>query len=202
MDKVVYYAVTFVESILGIFGVRALYEQPRYAVVERLDRGVEIRRYDERLAVETDARGQGDGEAFGRLFRYITGANDKAGRIAMTAPVEAGGQRIAMTVPVEQGTGGTMRFFLPRTVAEAGAPVPTEPGVRLVKVPPERIAALQFSGRLTPQSRAEQERILTEVLAAASRRPDGPPFFMGYDPPFSIPFLRRNEVAVRLVGQQ
>ncbi|MGX7706816.1 SOUL family heme-binding protein [Methylobacterium sp. Gmos1] len=200
MDKILYYAVTLVESVLGVFGIRSFYDQPRYAVVERLDRGVEIRAYEPRVAVETDARGQGDGEAFGRLFRYITGANRAGDRIAMTAPVEAGGRRIAMTVPVEQGTSGTMRFFLPHAVAAAGAPPPTEPGVRLVEVPAERIAALRFSGRITPEARAEQERVLAEVLRAAGKAPAAPPFFMGYDPPFALPFLRRNEVAVRLGG--
>lgn len=198
MDKFVYYLVTFFESVLGVFGVRAFYDQPRYVVVERLDRGVELRAYEPRLAVETDGRGQGDGEAFGRLFRYITGANQRGDRIAMTAPVETGGQRIAMTVPVEQGSGGTMRFFLPRDVAEAGAPEPTEPGVRLVRVPSERMAALRFSGSITPEARAAQERLLTEVLATAGRKTSAPPVFMSYDPPFASPFLRRNEVAARL----
>ncbi|MGU3546023.1 SOUL family heme-binding protein, partial [Methylobacterium sp. A52T] len=201
MDRVMYALVTLAEAVLGIFGVRALYEQPAYAVVERLDRGVEIRSYAPRLAVETDARGQGDGDAFGRLFRYITGANRAGDRIAMTAPVESGGQyiaqRIAMTVPVERDGTGTMRFFLPRAVAAAGAPAPTEPGVRLVEVPAERIAALRFSGRLTPEARAAQAGILAAVLAAAGRAPAGAPFVMGYDPPFAIPFLRRNEGAGR-----
>lgn len=198
MDKILYYAVTLLESVLGVFGVRGFYDQPRFTVMERLDRGVEIRTYEPRVAVETDARGQGDGEAFGRLFRYITGANRAGDRIAMTAPVEVGGQRIAMTVPVEQGDGGTMRFFLPRDVAAAGAPEPTEARVRLVTMPAERIAALRFHGRITPEARAEQERILTEVLRVAGRATAAPPFFMGYDPPFAIPFLRRNEVAVRM----
>jgi hypothetical protein len=198
MDKFVYYLVALIESVLGIFGVRALYEQPAYAVVRRLDHGVEIRAYEPRLAVETDASGQGDGAAFGRLFRYITGANRAAGRIAMTAPVETGGQRVAMTVPVEQAAGGTMRFFLPRKVAESGAPEPTEAGVRLVRVPEERIAALRFSGRITPEIRAAQEDLLIRTLAGAGLTPRAPPMFMGYDPPFALPFLRRNEVAVRL----
>ncbi|MFC6790813.1 SOUL family heme-binding protein [Methylobacterium komagatae] len=200
MDKFLYYALTLLESVLGIFGVRALYEQPRYTVVERLNRGVEIRAYEGRLAVETDARGQGDSEAFGRLFRYITGANRTGGRIAMTAPVEASGQRIAMTVPVEQGAPGTMRFFLPREVAEAGTPEPTEPGVRIVQVPAEKIAALRFSGTASPQVRAEQERILVDVLNASHHKLCCAPFFLGYDPPFAIPFLRRNEVAGRLTS--
>ena len=60
------------------------------------------------------------------------------------------------------------------------------------------MAALRFSGMSTPEARAEHERILSEVLAATSRTAEGPSVLMGYDPPFSVPFLRRNEVAVRL----
>jgi hypothetical protein len=205
MDRIITSLVTVVEAVLGIFGMRGLYEQPDYAVVERLDRGVEIRSYAPRTAVETESRGQGDGAAFGRLFRYISGTNRAGDRIAMTAPVETGGQRIAMTVPVETvpveqgGSGsGTMRFFLPRAVAAAGPPAPAEPGIRLVRIPAERIAALRFSGRLTAEARDAQTRVLTDVLAAAGRKIAGTPFVMGYDPPFAIPFLRRNEVAVRL----
>ncbi|WP_375465314.1 heme-binding protein [uncultured Methylobacterium sp.] len=198
MGKFAYYLVTLCESVLGVFGVRTFYDQPRYSVVERLDRGVEVRAYEERLAIETDERGRGDGEAFGRLFRYITGANRRGDRIAMTTPLETGGQRIAMTVPVEQGAGGTMRFFLPRDIAVAGPPEPTEAGVRLVRVQAEKIAALRFSGSITPEARTEQERILTEVLATSGRTTIAPPFLMGYDPPFALPFLRRNEVAARL----
>ena len=198
MDKFLYYLVTAVESALSVVGIRSVYEQPRYTVVERLDRGVEVRSYDGRIAVETDAHGAMDGQAFGRLFRYITGANTGSARIAMTAPVETDGSLIAMTVPVEQGAGGTMRFYLPRKVSEAGAPEPTEAGVRLVRVPPERMAVLRFSGRASPAIRRDQARILEDVLRAGARPWMGEPIFLGYDPPFSVPFLRRNEVALRL----
>ena len=198
MDKLLYYLVTLLESALSVVGIRGTYEEPRYAVVERLDRGVEIRAYEGRVAVETDARGQQDREAFGRLFRYITGANGGGQRISMTTPVESEGRLIAMTIPVEQGARGTMRFYLPRAVVEAGAPEPTEPGVRLARIPPERLGVLRFSGTASPAARDEHARILTMVMEAAGRKPTDQPFFMGYDPPFSIPFLRRNEVAVRL----
>lgn len=198
MDKFLYYLVTLLESALSVVGIRATYEEPRYAVIERLDRGVEIRAYEARVAVETDARGEQDGEAFGRLFRYITGANGGEARIAMTTPVESKGRLIAMTVPVEQGGSGVMRFTLPRTVAEAGAPAPTESGVRLVRIPPARLAVRRFSGSATPDVRRQQTEILTRVLDQAGKPTAEPSFFMGYDPPFSIPFLRRNEVAVRL----
>ncbi|TXM70428.1 heme-binding protein [Methylobacterium sp. WL120] len=198
MDKLLYYLVTLLESALSVVGIRGTYEEPRYAVVEQLDRGVEVRAYEGRVAVETDARAQQDGEAFGRLFRYITGANGGGQRIAMMTPVESEGRLIAMTVPVEQGARGTMRFYLPRAVVEAGAPEPTKPGVRLVRIPPERLAVLRFSGTASPAARDEQAHILTTALEAAGRKTAEQPFFMGYDPPFSVPFLRRNEVALRL----
>ena len=35
MDKNLYYALTLLGSVLGVLGIRVLYEQPRYAVVER-----------------------------------------------------------------------------------------------------------------------------------------------------------------------
>lgn len=198
LDKFLYTLVTLIEAALSVVGIRATYEEPRYAVVERLDRGVEIRAYEARVAVETEAGGERDGEAFGRLFRYITGANAGSDRVAMTTPAETKGQLIAMTVPVERGAGGAMRFYLPRKVAVAGAPEPSEAGVRLVRVPPERLAVLRFSGSAPPEERRKRADTLVHVLDAAGKQPMGAPFFMGYDPPFSVPFLRRNEVAVRL----
>lgn len=198
MEKLVYYLVTLMEAALSVVGIRATYEHPRYAVVEQLDSGVEIRAYESRMAVETSATSQQDSEAFGRLFRYITGANAGATRINMTAPVESRGRLIAMTVPVEQDAEGTMRFYLPQEVANAGAPEPLEPGVRLVRVPVEQIAAVRFSGWPTREAREAQAVLLSKTLEKADRKPTGPPFFMGYDPPFTVPVLRRNEVAVRL----
>ena len=61
-----------------------------------------------------------DGQAFGRLFRYITGANQHDAHIAMTIPVEMAPRTIPMTVPVEVTSDQVMRFFLPRKVAEPG----------------------------------------------------------------------------------
>ena len=197
-----YYLMTFTEALLGVVGIRGLYEQPRYTVERHLPGGIEIRDYAARVAAETADDGSGSA-AFQRLFGYITGANATGARIAMTAPVATPGakpgRRIAMTVPVQTSpAGGTMRFFLPRRVAEAGAPVPRDPRVTIVTVPAERIATLRFSGLPTRARTEPRQAALLAALARAGIATDGAPYLLTYDAPFTLPFLRRNEAAVRL----
>jgi hypothetical protein len=198
-----YYAVLVIESVLGVFGVR-LYEEPRYEVIERIGDRVEIRRYTPRLAAEVDLVSPGDagrGEAFQLLFAYIAGANvAPAGKdnIAMTMPVEiTGKQRLAMTVPVqtsEDAGSRHMRFFLPAKYSRDTAPRPLNPRVKLVTVPADTIATLRFSG--AGGDLGERRAELIAKLAGQSWRPDGEPYTLFYDAPFTLPFLRRNEVAV------
>jgi hypothetical protein len=207
MSAVLYYMLTFAESIAGVFGIRAPYEQPHYVVVQDLGQNIEIRQYDPREAIEATIDGpdrdKAASEAFGLLFRYITGANQGAQKIAMTVPVRTASERIAMTAPVQtSSTGGqvSMRFFLPKSVSEAGAPAPLDPHLHLVQVPASTIAALRYSGIATQQTRDHYAAILMGVLAKSRWKPQGGIFQLNYDPPFAIPFLRRNEVAVD-VGQ-
>jgi hypothetical protein len=201
MSGLLYYLATAGDSVLSVFGMRAQYEAPKYEIVGHVPPDIEIRAYPARVAVETQMRMDNDGEAFGRLFRYITGANQASRKIAMTVPVQMEPQRIAMTLPVqtgpaEQGSEDTMRFFLPRAVAEAGPPTPTDPLVHLVHLPPQRFAVLRFSGRITEASRREHTDALLRALRGAGAHIEGAASVLSYDPPFTPPFLRRNEVAV------
>jgi hypothetical protein len=206
-QSIAYYGGLLVESVFSVFGIR-LYEEPRYAVIDRIGDRVEIRRYVPRLAAEVDLTSAGDAgrrEAFQLLFAYIAGANRASaigqGTIAMTTPVEVSGKElVAMTVPVETsdnaGT-GHMRFFLPVKYTLDTAPKPLSPKVRLVTVSEETIAALRFSG--STSDIVERKAELMDRLANAKWRPDGEPYALFYDAPFTVSFLRRNEVAVAVV---
>jgi hypothetical protein len=206
MSGFCYYLLTFAESITSIVGIRSVYEQPHYVVVHDLGQNTEIRRYDPRVAIEATIGGKNRdraaSEAFGLLFRYITGANKGSAKIAMTAPVqtETASERIEMTAPVQTATDASgalsMRFFLPQKVAAAGAPPPTDPRLHLVDVPAETLAALRYSGIDGESVRAAKRAELLSILANSPWKPVGDVFTMNYDPPFTIPFLRRNEVAV------
>ncbi len=196
------------ESALAVFGIRTA-EEPAYEVVDRLG-DVEIRRYGPRFAAETtvaDDNNNAINQAFFILAGYIFGGNARKQDIAMTAPVALeGGQKIAMTAPVtmegEAAAGLTMRFFLPADISQANAPEPTDQRVRLVTVPEETIAAFRFSGSYSEASLAVRKQDLLAALKGSRWSEAGQAFTQLYDPPFTIPFLRRNEVAVRVAPTQ
>jgi hypothetical protein len=199
MSRLLYFMTTFLESGLSVFGIRGGYDQPPYRVVQTIAPNVEIRDYAARTAVETSITQDNEGAAFGRLFRYITGANVTKATIAMTVPVERSSQLIAMTVPVEVSAGlPTMRFFLPASVVAAGAPTPTEKDVRLVTLPPVTLGVIRYSGIATAATFQAELADLQKALAQAGKHTIGAPKFLSYDPPFTIPFLRRNEVALEI----
>jgi SOUL heme-binding protein len=191
-------------SALSVFGIRTA-EEPPYQVIDRLG-DVEIRRYSARFAAETTVADDGNqamNRAFFILAGYIFGGNRRKQAIDMTAPVAMEDrQKIDMTAPVAtEGNvdgGLTMRFFLPAAVTPANAPQPNDPRVKLVTVPEETMAALRFTGSWSEASLAERRRVLLAALNGSRWSALGKPFTQLYDPPFTIPFLRRNEVAVRL----
>jgi hypothetical protein len=192
-----YYVGAALESVLSVFGVRATYEQPKYHVVGRIGDQVEVRQYGALRAAETPIDMGNDGAAFGRLFRYIAGANQDTSKIAMTVPVEMAPPPAAAPVAPEQATPAVMRLFLPRHLAQ-DAPAPTDPKVHLVTLPQQTLAVLHFSGELTPDSRRAHQAELLADVAAGGWVVAGAPLVLSYDPPFALPFVRHNEVAVQV----
>ena len=184
-------------------GVRET-EEPKYAVTAKLG-AVEIRQYGSRIAAETavegdelDARSAG----FRRIADYIFGANHGSTKIGMTAPVsqEDTGTKIAMTTPVAQQKDAVgrwrIRFFMPAGYTLSTLPQPNNSQVQLVQVPQETMAVLPFSGTPSPQAVAARTSELIAGLEGSAWRPAGAPVAWFYDPPWTLPPLRRNEVAI------
>jgi hypothetical protein len=204
----------------SVFGVRST-EEPRYSVIDQLG-PVEIRRYDARAAAETivdAAESEARSIGFRRLAGYIFGGNAARQSIAMTAPVAQGqaqggngaGERIAMTAPVAQApapapaatpgqvagsAGWVIRFFLPAGVTAANAPVPNDKSVHVVTVPPETVAVLRYSGWYSAADIGAANAKLFQGLQGSPWHPTGAPVAWFYDPPWTLPFLRRNEAVV------
>ena len=192
----------------SFLGIRSGYEQPSYTVVDKLSESVEIRTYEPRLAAEAsvvkDDLDEGRREAFRILFRYISGNNLAGKEVEMTAPVEsaAAPKQIAMTTPVEAAStrGGKvhMRFFLPSAYSEETAPEPVDSRVRIVSSDEQIVAAIRFSGTLTEKARAAKTEELLRTLDRTSWEAMSDPVAYLYDPPWTLPFLRRNEIVVEI----
>jgi hypothetical protein len=178
------------------------YSEPGYTTLCRAS-GIEYRQYDPHLVAETLVQGadfhRAGNEGFRRLFRYIAGGNRVRARIAMTSPVSQAGEKIAMTVPVEQansGDGWRVAFMLPAGYTRETAPVPTDERVRIVPVPGRLVAVLRYAGRWTEGNYLARRGELQAVLATAGINPLSEPLLARYNGPFSLPFLRRNEIQV------
>jgi hypothetical protein len=185
------------------FGIREGTEEPRYTVLG-VPNGLEIRGYGPRIAAETTIAADEESarnDGFRRLAGYIFGGNRAKASIDMTVPVtQQKSQPIAMTAPVGQARGAdgqwVIRFYMPATWTMQTLPVPENPAVTLVEVPGETMAVLRFTGLRGADAIAARQAELLERLESTAWKPIGPPLTWFYDPPWTIPFLRRNEVAV------
>ena len=196
----------FMMSGCSVFGASGVEEAP-YKVLKS-DGAIEVRHYESMvLAVtpmERDSKGR-DG-SFGRLFQYITGANVAAKDIPMTAPVFMADKdesaQISMTAPVFMGGEGTMMsFVLPADYTMETAPKPTNSKVWLQEVTDYRVAAIRFSGLLSGKNTSKHEAVLRMWIEEQPYEVTGDAVTAGYNPPFTIPALRRNEVLIPVKGE-
>jgi hypothetical protein len=184
---------------------RADTEEPRYSVIERVGE-IEMRQYGTRLAADVVVEGDEDdarSKGFRLLADYIFGNNKTKSSIAMTAPVaqEASrSEKIDMTAPVAQarGPGNTwrVRFFMPSKYTLETLPKPNNPAVQIVEVPGEVMAVLRFSNSRSAERVAEKTNELIRGLEKTRWVATGAAVTWLYDPPWTLPFFRRNEVAV------
>lgn len=167
-------------------------EHERYSVVATSG-DVEIRDYAPQTVAETTVAGERDAaikEGFRRLAGYIFGANQPGEKIAMTAPVA---QRRA-------GDAWTVRFTMPANYRLSSLPRPTSPAVRLAETPGRRVAAIRFSGVAGDGDLAANEAKLLEHVKRQGLKTRGAPHYAFYDPPWTLPWNRRNEVLVEIGG--
>jgi len=194
-------AVVFPGSAMAI-------EEPSYRVLET--RGdVEVREYAPHVVAAVEVEGE-RGEALSRGFRllanYIFGNNRSRAKVEMTAPVAqvAQPEKLQMTAPVtgERLEGGRWKvtFLMPSEYSLERLPLPNDPRVHHEQVPARKVAALRFSGWATDGNVSQHLEALQGQLEKLGLRPLGEPVLAQYDPPWSLPFWRRNEWLVEVDG--
>ena len=132
--------------------------------------------------------------SFGRLFRFITGGNQARQKIAMTTPVYMTADPQSQTSPRR-----VMAFVMPRDMKAEAVPVPSDASVRRREVAAGRFAVLRFRGGRSADRESEVLGQLEAWMRSEGLTPVDPTPIYGYfDPPWTPPVFRRNEVMLRV----
>lgn len=185
------------------------YEEHSYTVLETFEE-FELRNYDSAVVAEVATSGNFDdvgNKAFRILFNFISGKNVASESIEMTTPViqqSTDGKKISMTTPVllqpsKTGNGEYLfSFVMPSTYTIETIPKPLDERITLRVIPERLVAARTFTGRWTQKNYQRNEDILLNSMAEKNLRSKGEFVFARYNSPFSLWFMRRNEVLIEI----
>lgn len=187
---------SFFKTAKNLLGIEI--ERPPYIVLEKIDDYTEIRHYEKTKWACTSASGQADAlqakdqsPMFGKLFQYISGANEEKQKISMTSPVTFAYQS-AEKMEKNSDVNMAMRFFVPNE-HQGKTPEPTGE-VYLEEDPEMTVAVIRFGGYAQMADRiTKRDELIQKLGARASEYDCVNMIAAGYDPPFK-PIGRTNEV--------
>ena len=192
--------------IVGVLAgpVMSNVEKPDYKVIQS-EQNIEIRQYEPMIIAEVEVDGKREDairDGFRLLADYIFGNNTVQQVISMTAPVQQKeNQKIAMTAPVQQqsmGKSWRMSFVMPSKYSMDSLPVPNNNRVRLKKILTKKFVVIEFSGSNSNENVIGHENQLMNFIEANQINIIGSPKYAFYNAPWTLPFLRRNEVMVEI----
>lgn len=179
-------------------------EIPKYEVI-RSEKNIEIRRYEHMIIARVEVEGprqEAIRDGFRLLADYIFGNNTVKQSMAMTAPVQQQKSiQIKMTAPVSQQSHGDVwqiSFVMPSSYKIETLPHPNNARVLLTEISPKQFAVIRFSGRSTDETVKAHEKQLMAYTKAKNIEVIGLPTYAFYNPPWTLPFMRRNEVMVEI----
>lgn len=198
---------------MGLIFGKITVETPKYEVVQS-SADYEIRQYSPSVIAEvtydpSEFKGNKDG-GFTVLANYIGALgnpqNSKPEKIAMTAPVitkspGSESEKIAMTAPVvtkgDDNKKVTMQFVLPSIYKSAAeAPKPLDDRVVIREEGERKYGVVTFAGVATDKVVEEKVEKLRKSLERDGHKVIGQFLLARYNPPWSIPALRTNEVMI------
>lgn len=177
-------------------------EEPSYRVVEKSE-PFEIRQYPPMIVAQVEVPGdlsEASSAGFRLIANYIFGNNISVrdGGVNMAEPVP---EKIAMTVPViaegksDQKT-WLIQFVMPKQYTMDTLPKPNNPQVKLVQVGSQKLAVIRFTGFVGDDKVQEKTAKLIAWINARNEIALGNPRLARYNPPWSIPWMRRNEILI------
>jgi DNA gyrase inhibitor GyrI len=198
-------------AIIGIvlIGVAAVgpimsdVETPDYRVVKS-EKNIEIRQYETMIIAKVRMDGERKdaiGEGFRLLADYIFGNNSVEQNITLTTPVQQQSTKIKMTAPVQQQSAGgswQVSFVMPSEYSMRTLPKPGNERVILKEIPANQFVVITFSGMNSDANLKEHEDKLMQYIKANDISLVSSPKYAFYNPPWTLPFMRRNEVMIEL----
>lgn len=179
-------------------------EQPAYQVVST-EQPFELRMYEPVIIAEVAVKGerkQAISEGFSILADYIFGNNAVNEKISMTAPVEQQqSQKISMTAPVSQQAKDNewvVNFVMPSKYDLDTLPMPNNNQINIRQIPSKLFAVVRFSGSNTNENVYHHEQKLQEYLSVNNIDVLSSPVYAFYNPPWTLSFMRRNEVMIEV----
>lgn len=179
-------------------------EHPPYTTLATQE-NIEIRRYEPRILAEVEVEGDRDkaiNEGFELLADFIFGNNTAQQNISMTAPVQQqASQKIAMTAPVQQQASGDawkVSFIMPSEFTMETLPRPNNDRVTITQLPARKYAVIRFSGTNGDDNIARHQTQLMDYVRNTQLQQLAAPINAFYNPPWTLPPLRRNEVMVEI----
>jgi hypothetical protein len=170
----------------GVGNMAQATEEPQYQLLEQLG-DIEIRHYDPVIQAITN-QPAGAGNGFRRLAGFIFGGNSEKLSIAMTAPVQEN----------LDSSAHEMAFTLPREFQLEDLPTPDDPAVIIAPVPPRTVAVLRFSGWASDKKVVAMREQMSAQLLKLGLTTHGDWLLNQYNPPWTLPFLRRNELWIEV----
>jgi len=183
-------------------------EQAKYEVVKSQG-AIEIRDYTPMIVAEAEVSGERK-KAINQGFRiiadYIFGNNSPKQKVAMTTPViQQATEKISMTTPVTQegaGNSWKVRFMMPANYTIDTLPKPNNDAVKLENVPSKRFAVIRFSGIASEDNLKKYTDELNAFIKDKNLNAISQATYAFFNPPWTLPFLRRNEVMVEIIREE
>ena len=201
--------ITSIIALILIVGVLAgpvmsNVEKPDYKVIQT-EQNIEIRQYEPMIIAEVEVDGKREDairDGFRLIADYIFGNNTVQRDIAMTAPVQQQeNQKIAMTAPVQQQSTGRswqISFVMPSKYSMETLPEPKNDRVRLKEILTKKFVVIEFSGTNSNENVTKHENQLMNYTEANQIKIIGSPKYAFYNAPWTLPFMRRNEVMIEI----